>query len=249
MSDVTPGAPDHGRSSPPAGDAGNRVNGRVRDRAGRNGGDHRAADDPRRPARQHLGPGLDDQRLQPGLRGTGLDRYRAGRPVRPPPGLSGRGGAVHTRLGRRRAQPSVASLIAARAALGASGEIATPLSLVLISEAYPLSRRGMVVGAWGAITGIAVGLGPVVGGAIAQGLAWQWVFWLNVPVGLALVAIGRRALAASRGPVRRLDLAGWRWPPARSVFGFADGLLRGPPESPSRFDNLDNTVVSRRRLK
>ena len=157
MSDVTPGAPDHGTSSPPAGDAGNGVNGRIHDRAGRNGGDHRAADDPRRPARQHLGPGLDDQRLQPGLRGTGLDRYRAGRPVRPPPGLSGRGGAVHTRLGRRRAQPSVASLIAARAALGASGEIATPLSLVLISEAYPLSRRGMVVRAWGAITGIAVG--------------------------------------------------------------------------------------------
>ena len=120
---------------------------------------------------------------------------------------------------------------------------------MLISEAYPLSRRGMVVGALGAITGIAVGLGPVVGGAIVQGLAWQWAFWLNVPVGLALVAIGRRALAASRGPARRLDLAGWRWPPARLVFAFADGLLRGPPESPSRFDNLDNTVVSRRRLK
>ena len=135
--------------------------------------------------------------------------------------------------------PSVASLIAARAAQGVGGGIATPLSLVLISEAYPLSRRGMVVGAWGAITRIAVGLGPVVGGAIVQGLAWQWVFWLNVPVGLALVAIGRRALAASRGPARRLDLAGWRWPPARSVFAFADGLLRGPPESPSRFDNLD----------
>jgi len=105
MSDVTPGAPDHGTSSPPAGDAGNRVNGRVHDRPGRNGGDHRAADDPRRPARQHLDPGLDNQRLQPGLRGTDLDRYRAGRPVRPPPGLPGRGGAVHTGLGRLRGQP------------------------------------------------------------------------------------------------------------------------------------------------
>jgi len=145
--------------------------------------------------------------------------------------------------------PNVAALIAARAVQGAGGGIATPLSLVLISEAYPLSRRGMVVGVWGAITGIAVGLGPVIGGAIVQGLAWQWVFWLNVPVGLALVAIGGRVLAESRGPARRLDLAGWRWPPARLVFAFADGLLRGPPESPSRFDNLDNTVVSRRRLK
>ena len=142
--------------------------------------------------------------------------------------------------------PSVASLIAARAAQGAGGGIATALSLVLISEAYPLSRRGMVVRAWGAITGIAVGLGPVVGGAIVQGLAWQWVFWLNVPVGLALVAIGRRALAANRGPARRLELAGWRWPPARSVFGFADGLLRGPPEAQAGLTTWTNTVSLRR---
>jgi len=239
MSDVTPGAPDHGTSSPPAGDAGNRVNGRVRDRAGRNGGDHRAADDPRRPARQHLGPGLDDQRLQPGLRGTDLDRYRAGRPVRPPPGLPGRGGAVHTGLGRLRGQPQCRQpdRRPGRAGRGRGDRhAAEPGADQRGVPAVPArhGRRGV-----GAITGIAVGLGPVVGGAIVQGLAWQWVFWLNVPVGLALVAIGRRALAASRGPARRLDLAGWRWPPARSVFAFADGLLRGPPESPSRFDNLD----------
>jgi EmrB/QacA subfamily drug resistance transporter len=123
--------------------------------------------------------------------------------------------------------PDVASLIAARAVQGAGGGVATPLSLVLISEAYPLSRRGMVVGVWGAITGVAVGLGPVIGGAIVQGLAWQWVFWLNVPVGLALVVIGGRILAESRGPARRLDLAGLLLVTG-AVFAFTDGLLRGP---------------------
>ena len=83
----------------------------------------------------------------------------------------------------------------------------------------------------GAITGIAVGLGPAVGGAIVQGLAWQWVFWLNVPVGLALVVIGRRALAESRGPARRLDLAGLALATG-AVFAFTDGLLRGPLRKP-----------------
>jgi EmrB/QacA subfamily drug resistance transporter len=123
--------------------------------------------------------------------------------------------------------PNLASLIAARAVQGAGGGIAMPLSLVLISEAYPLARRGMVVGVWGAITGIAVGLGPVVGGAIVQGLAWQWVFWLNVPVGLALVAVGGPVLAESRGPARRLDLAGLVLATG-AVFAVTDALLRGP---------------------
>src|SRR5262245_43726975 len=74
--------------------------------------------------------------------------------------------------------PSVAALIAARAVQGAGGGIATPLSLVLITEAFPAQRRGAVVGAWGAITGVAVGFGPVIGGAIVQGIAWPWVFWV-----------------------------------------------------------------------
>ena len=59
-----------------------------------------------------------------------------------------------------------------------------------------------------AITGISVGFGPVVGGAIVLGMAWQRVFWLNVPVGVVLVAAGGRVLAESRGPARRLDPAG-----------------------------------------
>ena len=123
--------------------------------------------------------------------------------------------------------PSVTWLIAARAVQGAGGGIATPLSLVLITEAFPLQRRGAVIGAWGAITGVAVGFGPVIGGAIVQGLAWQWVFWVNVPIGIILVTLGQRLLAESRGPSRRLDPAGLALATG-AVFAITDALLRGP---------------------
>jgi EmrB/QacA subfamily drug resistance transporter len=123
--------------------------------------------------------------------------------------------------------PSVAALIAARAVQGASGGIATPLSLVLITEAFPPNRRGAVVGAWGAITGVAVGFGPVLGGAIVEGIAWQWVFWVNVPIGIILVTLGRRLLAESRGPARKLDPAGLVLVTS-AVFAVTDALLRGP---------------------
>jgi EmrB/QacA subfamily drug resistance transporter len=123
--------------------------------------------------------------------------------------------------------PTAGWLIAARAVQGAGGGVATPLSLVLITEAYPVARRGAVVGAWGAITGVAVALGPVAGGAIVQGLAWQWVFWLNVPIGVALVIVGGRLLAESRGPARRLDPAGLVLATG-AIFTVTDALLRGP---------------------
>jgi len=123
--------------------------------------------------------------------------------------------------------PDAAWLIAARAVQGAGGGIATPLSLVLITEAFPAQRRGAVVGIWGAITGVAVGFGPVIGGAIVQGIAWQWVFWVNVPIGIVLVTLGRRLLAESRGPSRRLDPLGLVLA-AGAVFAITDALLRGP---------------------
>src|SRR6202035_4909639 len=100
------------------------------------------------------------------------------------------------------ASPTVGLLIAARAVQGAGGGLAVPLSLVMITEAFPAHRRGAVVGIWGAITGIAVGLGPLVGGAIVQGLSWQWVFWVNVPIGLLVITVGARLLTESRGPAR-----------------------------------------------
>ena len=123
--------------------------------------------------------------------------------------------------------PTATALIVARAVQGAGGGIATPLGLVLITEAFPIHRRGAVVGAYGAIAGVAVGFGPVIGGAIVQGIAWPWVFWVNVPVGIILVTVGRRLLAESRGPSRRLDPVGLALATG-AVFAVTDALLRGP---------------------
>jgi EmrB/QacA subfamily drug resistance transporter len=123
--------------------------------------------------------------------------------------------------------PTAGLLVAARAVQGACAGLAMPLSLVLISQAYPPERRGAVVGIWGAITGLAVGIGPLVGGAIVQGLAWQWVFWVNVPIGALILTLGASLLAESRGASRRLDPLGLVLA-AAAVFAVTDALLRGP---------------------
>ena len=60
-----------------------------------------------------------------------------------------------------------------------------PLTLTLISEAFPAEKRGAAIGLWGGISGLAVAAGPVVGGAVIDGIDWHWIFWLNVPIGLA----------------------------------------------------------------
>src|SRR5690349_18562372 len=93
--------------------------------------------------------------------------------------------------------PSINTLIAARALQGVGGAIVTPLTLTILSEAFPAERRGLALGAWGAISGLGVALGPVIGGAIVQGISWQWIFWINVPLGLATLLLGRAFLVES----------------------------------------------------
>src|SRR5215204_1310983 len=104
--------------------------------------------------------------------------------------------------------PSTGALIAARALQGLGAAIVAPLTLTLLSEAFPTERRGIALGIWSGVSGLGVALGPVVGGAVIDGISWQWIFWLNVPVGLALVPFARRILMESRGPARSLDLGG-----------------------------------------
>jgi EmrB/QacA subfamily drug resistance transporter len=104
--------------------------------------------------------------------------------------------------------PSIETLVAARALQGLGAAIVTPLTLTLISEAFPPERRGVALGIWGGISGLGVALGPFVGGAVVEGIAWHWIFWLNVPIGLALIPLARRALTESHGPDRALDLRG-----------------------------------------
>ena len=119
------------------------------------------------------------------------------------------------------------TLIAARAVQGIGGALIMPLSLVLLSEAFPAERRGAVLGAWSAVAGLGVAAGPLIGGAIVDGLSWEWIFWVNVPVGLALLPFGWRALTESRGPYDRLDPVGFVLVSA-GLFGIVWGLIRGP---------------------
>src|ERR1700753_800276 len=102
--------------------------------------------------------------------------------------------------------PTIAALDAARALQGIGGAIVMPLTLTILSAAVPPERRGLALGAWGGITGLAVAFGPLVGGAVVSGISWHWIFWLNVPIGLVLIPLVLTRLDESRGPSGRLDL-------------------------------------------
>jgi EmrB/QacA subfamily drug resistance transporter len=104
--------------------------------------------------------------------------------------------------------PSSTTLILARALQGLGGAIVTPLSLTILSAAVPMERRAVALGAWGGIAGLAIAVGPLVGGAIAEGMAWQWIFWLNVPIGLIAIPLAYSRLDETYGPEGRLDLVG-----------------------------------------
>jgi EmrB/QacA subfamily drug resistance transporter len=121
--------------------------------------------------------------------------------------------------------PSSDLLIAARAAQGLGAAIATPLTLTLLAAAFPDEKRGIALGVWSGISGIAVALGPLVGGAVVQGISWHWIFWLNVPIGLTLVPLAARQLAESHGPSSSIDLRGLALA-SPGLLGLIYGLIR-----------------------
>src|SRR5215212_502530 len=114
--------------------------------------------------------------------------------------------------------PSIGALDVARAAQGLGGAIVMPLTLTILSASVPPERRGVALGIWGGISGLAVAFGPLVGGAIVTGISWHWIFWLNVPIGLVLLPLILLRLDESRGPVAKFDLLG---------LGLASGGLVG----------------------
>ncbi len=122
--------------------------------------------------------------------------------------------------------PSAGALIAARAAQGVGGAIITPLTLTILSAGVPANRRGAFIGAWSGIAGLAVALGPVVGGAVVSGISWHWIFWLNVPIGIVLIPLALRRLDESYGPAAKLDLPGVALASA-GLTGIVWGLVRG----------------------
>src|SRR2546421_566467 len=126
------------------------------------------------------------------------------------------GAAIGDRFGRRRMfvaglalftassaaaalAPTAGFLIAARAVQGIGAAIVTPLTLTLLAEAFPPQRRGLALGVWSGISGVAVALGPLVGGAVIQASSWHWIFWINVPIGISLLPLAIAHLRESRG--------------------------------------------------
>jgi EmrB/QacA subfamily drug resistance transporter len=122
--------------------------------------------------------------------------------------------------------PGIDWLIAARAVQGVGGAIVTPLTLTILSDAFPAERRGVALGAWAGIAGLAVAMGPLVGGAVVDGIAWQWIFWLNVPVGALVAPLALRRLRETYGPDRELDLPGVGLA-STGLFGLVWGLVNG----------------------
>ena len=152
------------------------------------------------------------------------------------------GSALGDRLGRKRMfifgivlftagsvgaalSPSIDFLIAARATQGVAAALVTPLTLTLLAEAFPPHQRGLALGVWSGISGIGVALGPLVGGALTQVASWHWIFWVNVPIGIALVPLAASRLVESHGEVKRLDLPGLGLASA-GLFGVVYGLVR-----------------------
>jgi EmrB/QacA subfamily drug resistance transporter len=135
------------------------------------------------------------------------------------------GAAVGERLGRRRMlatgvgiftlasaacalAPNAGALIAARSLQGAGAALMLPLALASLSAAYPPQRRAWALGIFSGVTGIAVLAGPVVGGAITQGLAWTWIFWLNVPIGAVMIPLILTRMPGAARPRTQLDPPG-----------------------------------------
>jgi EmrB/QacA subfamily drug resistance transporter len=121
--------------------------------------------------------------------------------------------------------PSADWLITARAIQGIGAAIVTPLTLTILSAAVSRERRGVALGAWSGIAGLAVAMGPLVGGAVVEGISWQWIFWLNVPVGLVLLPLATQ-LTETHGPDKALDFPGLGLASA-GLLGVVWGLVNG----------------------
>ncbi len=125
--------------------------------------------------------------------------------------------------------PGIDGLIAARAIQGVGAAIMMPLTLTLLTAAVPAAKRGMVYGIWSAVNGLAVASGPLIGGTLTEHASWQWIFWLNVPLGLLTIPLARLRLNESYGTGARLDITGTVLA-STGLFGIVYALIRGNPD-------------------
>jgi len=122
--------------------------------------------------------------------------------------------------------PSIGWLIAARAVQGAGSAMIMPHAMALLSAAYPPQKRARALGIFSGVTGLAILGGPMIGGAVVQGLSWPWIFWLNVPIGLVVIPLAARKIDESRGRPARLDADGVVLVTVAAL-GLVWGLVRG----------------------
>jgi EmrB/QacA subfamily drug resistance transporter len=121
---------------------------------------------------------------------------------------------------------SAGFLIAARAVQGAGAALVMPLAMALLSAAYPPQERGKALGIFSGLTGLALIAGPVLGGVVAEGIAWQWIFWINIPIGLVAIPLARSRIPESFGPATAVDIPGVVLVTGAAL-GLVWGLMRG----------------------
>ncbi|TNC22594.1 MFS transporter [Amycolatopsis alkalitolerans] len=138
--------------------------------------------------------------------------------------------------------PGTGALIAARAAQGLGAAMVMPLAFSLLSAAFPPERRAKALGLFSGVTGLATLGGPLLGGAIVQGLSWQWIFWLNVPLGLVVIPLVRARIPESTGPAAPLDLPGVTLVTG-AAFGVVWALVHGNGYGWTRLDVLGPLAV------
>ncbi|HEY8705386.1 MAG TPA: DHA2 family efflux MFS transporter permease subunit [Gaiellaceae bacterium] len=114
----------------------------------------------------------------------------------------------------------------ARAVQGVGGAIVAPLTLTILSAGVSAAKRGLALGIWGGIGGLAIAIGPLVGGAVVSGISWHWIFWLNVPIGLVLAPLALARLEETRGSDSALDLPGLALV-SSGLLGIVWALVRG----------------------
>jgi EmrB/QacA subfamily drug resistance transporter len=120
---------------------------------------------------------------------------------------------------------SIGWLIAARALQGVGAATVLPLALAQISAAFPPERRGWALGIYSSAAGLSTVLGPIVGGLVTEGLAWRWIFWLNLPIGLAAAGLAVARLRETFGAKAAIDLPGLALATG-GAFGLVWGLVR-----------------------
>jgi EmrB/QacA subfamily drug resistance transporter len=122
--------------------------------------------------------------------------------------------------------PGVEWLIAARVLQGAGAALVMPLALALLSTAFPPPLRPKALGVFAGVSGLAVPLGPLFGGAVVEGISWEWIFWLNVPIALLLIPLALTRIEESFGPDTAIDVPGLTLVTS-AAFGIVWGLVRG----------------------